>query len=294
MVTRIPRTLSLILVVLILFSPAWIATGGCAFAETKESPKLYLVGAGPGDPDLITLRAIKAIEQADVLFCFESFRDKFAPYLKGKEVHYGFWRLFPYYGQDPAKLEGEERQRCEQMAERRNEFIGIIRQAVDQGKTVAILDSGDPLIYGPYAWCLEEFEDLDPVVVPGLSCFNAANAALRRGITNSESTKSVILTAADWPGKTDTIDRLSVHRSTMVLFTMRTDFREFIDKLSINLPPETPVAVVKHAGYAEKEEVIQATLGTILDKVGDERLPFEYLIYVGDFLTFRHKKGGGG
>jgi len=292
MVTGIQRRLSLILVVLVLVGPAWIATGGRAFAETKESPKLYLVGVGPGDPDLITLRAIKAIEQADVLFCFESFRDKFAPYLEGKQVHYGFWRLFPYYGQDPAELEGEQRRQCEQIARKRNEFIGIVRRAVDQGKTVAILDSGDPLIYGPYAWCLEEFENLDPVVVPGLSCFNAANAALGRGITTSENTKSVILTAADWPGMTDTIDRLSVHHSTMVLFTMKTDFREFIDKLSINLPPETPLAVVKHAGYAEKEEVIQATLGTILDRVGDERLPFEYLIYVGDFLTYRYKKAG--
>ncbi len=294
MAKGIQRRLSLILVVLILFSPASIATGGRAWADTKESPKFYLVGVGPGDPDLITLRAIKAIEQADVLFCFERFGEEFAPYLKGKEVHYGFWRLFPYYGQDPAELEGEQRRRCERMAERRNEFIGIIREAVDQGKAVAILDSGDPLIYGPYAWCLEEFEDLNPVVVPGVSCFNAANAALRRGITTGENTKSVILTAADWPGKTDTIDRLSVHHSTMVLFTMKTHFEEFIEKLSINYPPETPVAVVKHAGYAEKEEVIQATLGTILDKVADERLPFEYLIYVGDFLTYRYKKAGGG
>lgn len=290
MAKAIPRTLSLILVVSILFSPAWIATGGRASADANEPPKFYLVGVGPGDADLITLRAVKAIEKADVLFCHHGFGEKFAPYLEGKDVHYGFWRLFSYYGQDPAELEGEERERCEETATRRNEFIGIIRQAVGQGKTVAILDSGDPLIYGPYSWCLEEFEDLNPVVIPGVSCFNAANAALRRGITNSESTKSVILTAADWPGKTDTIDRLSVHQSTMVLFTMRTDFREFIDKLSVNLPPEMPVAVVKHAGYAEKEEVIQATLGTILDKVGDDRLPFEYLIYVGDFLTFRHKK----
>jgi precorrin-4 methylase len=292
MATAIPRRLSLILVVLISFAPAWVAMGGRAVGDTKESPKFYLVGVGPGDPDLITLRAIEAIERADVLFCFESFRDKFGSYLQGKQVHYGFWRLFPYYGQDPAQLEGEARRRCEQVARKRNEFIGMIRRAIAEGKTVAILDSGDPLIYGPYAWCLEEFADLDPVVVPGLSCFNAANAALGRGITTSENTKSVILTAADWPGKTDTIPRLSIHKSTMVLFTMRTEFREFIRKLSINYPPETPVAVVKHAGYAEKEEVIQGTLSTILDRMGDERLPFEYLIYVGDFLTHRYNPEG--
>jgi len=284
------RRIFVILIVLILSLPAWLAYGTRTSADTKESAQLYLVGVGPGDPDLITLRAIEAIKQADVLFCFESFRDKFAPYLEGKEVHHGYWRLFPYYGQNPADLKGEERRECEEIARKREKFVAIIRKAVEKGKTVAILDSGDPLIYGPYAWCLEEFEDLDPVVVPGLSCFNAANAALRRGITTSDDTKSVILTAADWPGKTDTIQRLSKHRATMIVFTMKTEFREFIEKLSINYPPETPMAIVKHAGYADKEEVIRGTLGSILDQVEQEELPFEYLIYVGEFLTHRYQK----
>ena len=109
MVTAIQRRLPVILLLLTSVAPVWIAMGGRALADTKELPKLYLVGVGPGDPDLITLRAIRAIENADVLFCFESFRDRFTGYLKGKQVHYGFWRLFPYYGQDPAELEGEER-----------------------------------------------------------------------------------------------------------------------------------------------------------------------------------------
>ena len=103
----------------------------------------------------------------------------------------------------------------------------------------------------------------------------------------------MILTAADWPGKTDTIDKLAVHHSTMALFTMKTEFEEFIRKLSVNYPPETPVAIVKYAGYAGKEAVIRGKLGTILQQIGDERLPFEYMIYVGDFLTYRDKKPAG-
>jgi len=79
----------------------------------------------------------------------------------------------------------------------------------------------------------------------------------------------------------------------MVLFTMTTEFAEFIEKLSINYPPQTPVAVVKHAGYAEREEVIGGTLETILDQVGGEKLPFEYLIYVGEFLTHRARSRAG-
>ena len=48
------------------------------------------------------------------------------------------------------------------------------------GKTVALLGGGDPLVYGSSAWALEEFEDLNPVVVPSPSCLNAGNAAQRR------------------------------------------------------------------------------------------------------------------
>ena len=290
MVTRIQRRSSLILIALTSAAMVSIAAGRRTLADAKQSPRFYLVGLGPGDPDLMTLRAVKVIEQADLIFCSERWTERLAAYLEGKEVVHGYWRLFPYYGRDPSEFEGEERRRCEQITRKRNEFIARVREAVKQGKTVAMLDSGDPLIYGPSAWCLEEFEDLDPVVVPGLSCFNAGNAALRRGITTGGNTKSVILTADDWPGMTDTIEKLSVHRATMVLFTMKAQFDDFIARLSVNYPPETPVAVVKQAGYAEKEEVIEGTLSTIRDRIGNERLPFEYLIYVGDFLTHRQKK----
>ncbi len=259
-----------------------------ASAEPAAS-QLYLVGIGPGDPDLLTLRAIHVMKKADVIFGTVGVREKVAEHLDGKEVIEGYWRLFPYYGKDPASLEGEQRREAEQIDAKRKEFIAMVRKAVAEKKTVVILDHGDPLIYGPWSWCLEEFEDLNPVVVPGVSSFNAGNAALRRSVTNSSQTKAVILSSADWPGKTDTIENLSVHRSSMVLFTMRAEFQDFIKKLLVNYPPETPVAIVKKAGYAKEEGVIQGTLGTITDQVKQDDLPFEYLIYVGDFLKFRHK-----
>ena len=264
---------------------------GNVVAADKATTQLYLVGVGPGDADLITLRAVNVIKNAEVVFCSDGIRERFGPYLHGKEVIGGYWRLFPYYGKDPSKLDAPQRREAEQLAGKRKEFIARVRQAVAAGKTVAILDYGDPLIYGPWEWCLEEFEDLHPVAIPGVSSFNAANAALRKGVTTSERTKAVILTSTDWPGKTDTIEKLSAHGSTMVLFTMRAEFPEFVKKLSVHYPPETPVAVVKYAGYRDKEEVIRATLGTIVTQVGQERLPFEYLIYVGDFLNHRYKPG---
>ncbi len=258
-------------------------------AGEKKSPSFYLVGLGPGDPDLMTLRAAKVIDKADVIFCSKGWAEKLDEYLKGKKVHLGYWRLFPYYGRDPSEFEGDERRRCEEYSRKRAEFTALVRGAVAEGKTVAMLDGGDPLVYGPSAWALEEFEDLDPVVVPGVSCFNAGNAALRRCVTKSDRTKSVILTAGDWIGGEDTIEKLSAHRTTMVVFTMRTRFGEFIEKLSIHYPPETPIAVVQNAGYAESEKVIESTLGKVLDQVGENGPGSAYLIYVGDFLNHRYK-----
>jgi precorrin-4 methylase len=116
-------------------------------------------------------------------------------------------------------------------------------------------------------------------VVPGLSCFNAANAALKTGVTEGEKSHSVIL-ASGWSA-----EDMSALQSTMVLFTMRQEFKDFIDKLSKHYAPDTPAAVVVKAGYANEERVVQGTLGTMLDKVGAEKLPFEYMLYVGDFLN---------
>jgi precorrin-4 methylase len=248
----------------------------------SDKGKFYLVGIGPGDPDLATLRALKVIEKADVIFAGKRISDRFGAYLKGKNV-IGYRRLFPFYGKDCSKLtradKAKERMSCEEYHRKQAEFAAMVRAAVSAGKTVAMLDRGDPLIYGPCSWVLTELRDLDTEVVPGLSCFNAANAALGAGVTEGKSSHSIIL-ASGW-----SVEEMAEHRSTMVLFTMRTQLKKFIDNLSKHYPPDTPVGIVFSAGYAEKEKVVRATLGSILDKVGENRLPFEYLLYVGDFLA---------
>jgi len=249
----------------------------------QHKGKFYLVGMGPGDPDLATLRALKVIEKADLIFAPKKISDRFASCLAGKKVLDGYHRLFPFYGKECSKLTPEEkageRMSCEEYHQKQEEFAAMTRAAVAEGKTVAMLDSGDPLIYGPCAWTLTELRDLDTEVVPGLSCFNAANAALRVGVTEGKDTHSVFL-ASGW-----SVEEMAVHRSTMVLFTMRTEFKKFIDTLSKHYPLETPVAIVFSAGYADEEKVVHGTLGSILDQVGENKIPFEYLLYVGDFLS---------
>ena len=149
-------------------------------------------------------------------------------------------------------MQGEERREAEELAVKRNEFIAKVRDAVGQGKTVAIVDSGDPLIYGPWAWCLEEFEDLRPVVVPGVSCFNAANAALRRGVTNSDQHQVGHPDRRRLAGE-DRHHRQAVRASLDDGVVHDEDgLRRVHQEASINYPAETPVAIVVQAGYAEK------------------------------------------
>lgn len=280
---------------LILFFIFFImAVGGITDvqAETNATTKLYLVSIGNGDPDNITLRAVNTIKASDVVFCRDRAVKRFPDLLQGKEIHDPGFGIFAVYGKTAEQLKGNKRFNYEEKMKQFHEISAIIRGAVAQGKTVSVLDSGDPTIYGPNMWYMEAFEDLNPQIIPGVSCFNAANAALKKGVTSGEKAHSVILTASfgreDYDGP-DSIEKLAQHQATMAFFTMFLNIPKVVEQLKAHYPPETPVALVQHAGYREKERVIRGTLDTILDAVKGEKIDFEYMIYVGDFLTKRYK-----
>jgi precorrin-4 methylase len=259
-----------------------------------EGPKtnLYLVSVGSGDQDNITVRAINTIKDSHLIFCDKRIRDKFSVLLHDKEVHDTGFGIFGIYGKTPEEAKKNKRFNYEEKLKEFKEIDSTIRKAIKEGKTVSVLDSGDPTIYGPHAWYMEAFEDLKLEIIPGISCFNAANAALKKGVTSGEKTHSVILTASfgkeNYAGA-DSIENLAAHRASMVFFTMFLNMEEVVKKLRTHYPPETPIAIVLYAGYKEKENVIRGTLDTILEKTKGEKLPHEHLIYVGDFLTKRYK-----
>ena len=258
----------------------------CHASGEKGEPALYLVSVGVGDADLITVRAINTIKKSDVIVCREKTRERFAEYLKEKEfldISLSGWRT---YGRDCSKIKDEEkRRRCKENRKKRTELISEIRSAITAGKRVAVLGSGDLLIYGgPYRWYLQEFADINSRVIPGVSCFNAANAALRKDVASGKETHAVVLTTVR------EIEKVSKHHPTMVIFTMHTKFKDLVEKLKNFYPLQTPIAIVVYAGYKDKERVIRGRLNTILELVGDERFPFEHLVYVGDFLDQKRKK----
>lgn len=244
----------------------------------------YLVGIGPGDPDLASLRALKVMKKADMIFAHKRIQERFAKQLKGKKVLTGYGRLFPFYGKACPKKETPLTKivadmSCEKYHRKQAEFGAITRKAVAQGKTVAMLDDGDTMVYGPCSWTVAELSDIDTEVVPGMSCFNAANAALGKSVTGGGDTHSVLF-ASGW-----SVGEMAPHKATMTLFTMRNKLGKFVDTLLKSYGPETPVAIVFHAGYSQKERVMRGTLGDIMAKMQGQKLPFQHLLYVGDFLS---------
>lgn len=246
-----------------------------------HSGQLHLVSVGIGDAGNITVNAQDILRRAHVVFGIPRLLATFADLLESKERHEAGHGLFMdlIRRDTPAEkadaLEAEVRR--------------IVRSAIAEGKRVAVMDYGDSMIFGSQAGFIREFSDLSPVVIPGISSFNAANAALARDVMTGRSSRSVILAAAydarkDYAG-TDTLQRLVQAGSTLVFFTMRSQFAALVSALGNLLPGTTPVAVVFHAGRGEEHGVLHATLNTAISATQGKALPFEHLVYVGDFLA---------
>ncbi len=273
MVRETLKKIKIILTIWILFAVMPAVYSPVAVAQEKPETQLYLVSLGTGDPDNITLRALNTIQKSSVIFCMDRVAVQFPGLLDGKEIHRGTLSVHKAF----MRSDGDRREGLEEV----KEISRIIRKSVGEGKTVSILDYGDPTIYGPNMWFMEVFEDLNPEIVPGVSSFNVANAALKKGVTWGEKTRSVILNNG-----TD-VEQLAAARAAMVFFTMREDVPGIVGKLKGHYPSETPVAVVSNAGFRDKERIIQGTLATIEEKIKGEKLSL-YLFYVGDFLTKRY------
>ncbi|MBU1054207.1 MAG: tetrapyrrole methylase [Proteobacteria bacterium] len=259
----------------------------CISVVVKQAPagqqtknQLYLVSIGVGDTDLITLRAINTIRASDVIVCRKEETDRFAEYIKGKEILDGSqsgWRSYRKICTEIA--DPKERAKCIKSKDSRDKLISQMRSANQAGKKVSVLGSGDLMIYGgPYRWYLEEFQDLNPKVIPGVSCFNASNAAIGKDIMSGKESHSAILTTYR------EIENLSIYHPTMIIFTMHTGFETLVEKLKTQYPPETPIAIVFFAGYKEKEHIIRGRLDNILQKTQNKKFPFEHLVYIGDFM----------
>jgi precorrin-4/cobalt-precorrin-4 C11-methyltransferase len=233
--------------------------------------QVIFVGAGPGDPELITLKGIKAIEQAQVVI--------YAGSLVNPEI-------LRYAPQD-AEVHNSASMTLEQVLE-------VMDRSVKAGKRVARVHTGDPSIYGAIQEQIDQLENMgiSYAVIPGVSSFLAAAASLRREYTLPGVSQTVILTRIE--GRTpvpqkERLGELAKHRATMGIFLSVQDIERVMQELREGYQPETPVAVVYKASWPE-EKIIRGTLENIAQKVREQGVSKTALILVGDFLGDEYER----
>ncbi len=261
-------------------------TGAGASTEHQARGKFYIVGMGSA-PDLITIRAIEVIKQADIVIVENQFEQKlWSDYIKDKEVWYCPHTFRVLYGLDPKAAKNQKmRAKAEYSTRLRQELIARIRSAVEEGRIVASLQGGDPMMFGLTLFLEMLPKDMPSEIVPGVGAFQAASAAVKMSPPYGYDTSAVILTMEDWPGRTDTNEKLMALGSTMIFYTMLLDYQALFSKLQNHYPGHTPVAVVVDAGDPSNQQVIHSTVGRFLQEVDYSSFPSErHILLVGKFL----------
>ena len=228
-------------------------------------PKVYFVGCGPGDPDLITVKAKKLIQKADVMVYSGSLIP--SPILnlckKGK--------LY-----DAAKLVREE-------------IFEILQKNSKENKIVVRLHDGDPTIYGAIKEQIDNLqkEGIESEIIPGVTSFLASAAALGIQLTLPGVTQTIIITRAEARTKVperEKISELAKHNATMV-FYLSVHLLSQIVKQAIDggYSKSTPAAVVYRATWPD-QKVIVGTLEDITKKVRAERIIKTAIVIIGDVI----------
>ncbi|WP_366924618.1 precorrin-4 C(11)-methyltransferase [Metallumcola ferriviriculae] len=227
--------------------------------------KVIFIGAGPGDPDLITVKGAKALNEADVII--------YAGSLVNKEVL--------AHGRKDAEVYDSAGMTLE-------EVLAVMKKAVSLGRTVARVHTGDPCLYGAIQEQMDALaqEGIAFDIIPGVSSFLAAAASIKREYTLPDISQTVILTRLE--GRTpvpeqENLAGLAKHGATMCLFLSVQMIDKVVAELRQGYPEQTPVAVVQKASWPE-EKIVHGTLSNIAEKVKAAAISRTALILVGDFL----------
>jgi len=173
-----------------------------------------------------------------------------------------------------------------------DQILAVIVEARDAGQDVARVHTGDPLLFGSTAEQMRRMQELsiDYEIVPGVSSFTAAAAALGRELTLPELSQTVILTRAE--GRTtmpprEKLEELASHGATLFLFLSITLMRDVTEALVPSYGADCPVAVV-HKASCPDQRIVLGTLGDIREKVRAAGIKSQSMIVVGRVLTAEH------
>ncbi|HTN83399.1 MAG TPA: precorrin-4 C(11)-methyltransferase [Sorangium sp.] len=228
--------------------------------------RVYIIGAGPGDPGLITVRGAELVARCPVVMYTGS--------LVPREV--------VATARPDARVIDSSGMTLDQIVE-------VFVEARDAGHDVARVHTGDPVLFGSTAEQMRRLDELGiPYeIIPGVSSFTAAAAALGRELTLPELSQTVILTRAE--GRTpvppaERLEELARHQATLCLFLSITLLKDVTEALIPSYGADCPVAVV-HKASCPDQKIVTGTLADIREKVRAEGIKSQSMILVGRVLT---------
>ena len=219
----------------------------------KEEGKLYVIGTGPAGPDLIAPRGLAVLKKADIFLCPPYIQKNFPQYINPAKVAFNPWEGI--HDEEAIKLRKTDYDKWLQRVEKRKKKVfDFVMDAISRKKTVAMLDCGDPCVYGPSLyWLLKEFDHKYLEVIPGISAFNAASAALKKPMIK-EGINFVMLAAPhsmfgrSFEKGDDLLKDLSKYNVTMVFYMAISSMDRLVEKFSRYYPSDLPMAIVYYAG----------------------------------------------
>jgi uroporphyrinogen III methyltransferase / synthase len=239
--------------------------------------QVYLIGAGPGDPDLITLKGLRCLQTADcVIYDYLVNADLLEHARDNAELIY------------VGKRGGHKNISQE-------EINALIVEKARAGKIVARLKGGDPFIFGRGG---EEAEELARAgirfeIIPGITSGYAAPAYAGIPVTHRDFSPSVaFITGHEDPDKEESLihwDKISSSIGTLVFFMGVKSLPEIVENLLRNArSPDTPIALIRWGTYF-RQEVLTGTLATIVQQVQSTGLSAPAITVVGEVVRLREK-----
>lgn len=226
---------------------------------------VYFVGAGPGDPELITVKGKKSLETADIII--------YAGSLVNPELL--------TYAKKETKIYNSASMTLE-------EVLDVITKGYENNKKIVRLHTGDPSIYGAIREQMDALEkkNITFEVIPGVSSFVASAASIKKEFTLPSVSQTVILTRVEGRTKVpklEQLDKLAAHQTSMAIFLSVQMIDKVVDQLLSHYSPETKIAVIQKASWPD-EKIVMGTLKTIAEDVKNANITKTAQILVGDFL----------
>lgn len=197
--------------------------------------KVYFIGAGPGDPELITVKGKKIVEKADVIIYAGSLvnREIINCHKEGAEI----------YNSASMNLD---------------EVMKVTVTAQKAGKLVARVHTGDPSIYGAIREQMDILDEhgIEYEVIPGVSSFVAAAAAIKKEFTLPDVSQTVICTRLEGRTpvpETESLESLASHKCSMAIFLSVQMIDKVVKKLLKHYDESTPIAIVQKASWKDQK-----------------------------------------